>query len=184
MRKINNIIDRTLGFKDYAGMTADQMAKNLDGFFSDYEGSRYQLLDKIDLDILKKQKQKLKENKEEMQKAVYNNMAKNQMYANIKDQGEDLKRKVATLDSVAGTLQAIQAVGGILEQTNQILLEMKQMMATNSEMKDRLEAQAKREEQIRNDNLGAEEKNNEEIQKRLKKKFEEDRKKSKVKIKF
>lgn len=75
-----------------------------------------------------------------MQKSVYNNMAKNQMYANIKDQGEDLKRKINTLNNVDGTLQALQAIGGILEQTNQVLLEMKQMMATNSEMKDRLEA--------------------------------------------
>ena len=90
-----------------------------------------------------------------MQKSVYNNMAKNQMYANIKDQGEDLKRKINTLNNVDGTLQALQAIGGILEQTNQVLLEMKHMMATNSEMKDRLEAKIQKESEISKDNSEA-----------------------------
>ena len=131
------------------------MEENLNTFFSDYEGNRYKLLDKYDLNILKKQREKLRENEAEMQKSVYNNMAKNQMYANIKDQGEDLKRKIRTLDNVDGTLQAIQAVGGILEQTNQVLLEIKQMMATNAEMSDRLEAKAQKEAEISKDNAEA-----------------------------
>lgn len=118
--------------------------KEIRYFFSDYDGNKYKLFDKYDLDILKAQRKKLRENQQEMQKSVYNNMSKNQMYANIKDQGEALKRKVATLDSVAGTLQALQAIGGILEQTNEVLLEIKQMMATNAEMKDRIEAKVQK----------------------------------------
>ena len=153
--KINNLLDRTLGFKDYASMTTNQMEKKLDTFFSDYDGNKYKLFDKYDLDILKAQRKKLRENQQEMQKSVYNNMSKNQMYANIKDQGEALKRKVATLDSVAGTLQALQAIGGILEQTNEVLLEMKQMMATNAEMKDRVEAKVQKEAEINRDNSEA-----------------------------
>lgn len=153
--KINNLLDRTLGFKDYASMTANQMEKQLDTFFSDYDGNKYKLFDGYDLDILKAQRKKLRENQQEMQKSVYNNMSKNQMYANIKDQGEALKRKVATLDSVAGTLQALQAIGGILEQTNEVLLEMKQMMATNAEMKDRVEAKFQKEAEISRDNSEA-----------------------------
>ena len=155
LKKINNLLDRTLGFKDYASMTANQMEKKLDTFFSDYDGNKYKLFDKYDLDILKAQRKKLRENQQEMQKSVYNNMSKNQMYANIKDQGEALKRKVATLDSVAGTLQALQAIGGILEQTNEVLLEMKQMMATNAEMKDRVEAKVQKEAEISRDNSEA-----------------------------
>lgn len=155
LKKINNLLDRTLGFKDYASMTANQMEKKLDTFFSDYDGNKYKLFDKYDLDILKDQRKKLRENQQEMQKSVYNNMSKNQMYANIKDQGEALKRKVATLDSVAGTLQALQAIGGILEQTNEVLLEMKQMMATNAEMKDRVEAKVQKEAEISRDNSEA-----------------------------
>lgn len=155
LKKINNLLDRTLGFKDYASMTASQMEKRLDTFFSDYDGNKYKLFDKYDLDVLKAQRKKLKENQQEMQKSVYNNMSKNQMYANIKDQGEALKKKVATLDSVAGTLQALQAIGGILEQTNEVLLEMKQMMATNAEMKDRVEAKAQKEAEISRDNSEA-----------------------------
>ena len=155
LKKINNLLDRTLGFKDYASMTANQMEKKLDTFFSDYDGNKYKLFDKYDLDVLKAQRKKLKENQQEMQKSVYNNMSKNQMYANIKDQGEALKRKVATLDSVAGTLQALQAIGGILEQTNEVLLEMKQMMATNAEMKDRVEAKVQKEAEISRDNSEA-----------------------------
>ena len=153
--KINNLLDRTLGFKDYASMTANQMEKQLDTFFSDYDGNKYKLFDGYDLDILKAQRKKLRENQQEMQKSVYNNMSKNQMYANIKDQGEALKRKVATLDSVAGTLQALQAIGGILEQTNEVLLEIKQMMATNAEMKDRIEAKVQKEAEISRDNSEA-----------------------------
>ena len=152
LKKINNLLDRTLGFKDYASMTANQMEKKLDTFFSDYDGNKYKLFDKYDLDVLKAQRKKLRENQQEMQKSVYNNMSKNQMYANIKDQGEALKTKVATLDSVAGTLQALQAIGGILEQTNEVLLEMKQMMATNAEMKDRVEAKVQKEAEISRDN--------------------------------
>ena len=152
LKKINNLLDRTLGFKDYASMTANQMEKKLDTFFSDYDGNKYKLFDKYDLDILKAQRKKLRENQQEMQKSVYNNMSKNQMYANIKDQGEALKRKISTLNNVSGTLQALQAIGGILEQTNQVLLEMKQMMATNSEMKDRLEAKIQKESEISKDN--------------------------------
>lgn len=155
LKKINNLLDRTLGFKDYASMTANQMEKKLDTFFSDYDRNKYKLFDKYDLDILKAQRKKLRENQQEMQKSVYNNMSKNQMYANIKDQGEALKRKVATLDSVAGTLQALQAIGGILEQTNEVLLEMKQMMATNAEMKDRVEAKVQKEAEISRDNSEA-----------------------------
>ncbi|PIM92321.1 hypothetical protein CI111_00875 [Fusobacterium animalis] len=155
LKKINNLLDRTLGFKDYASMTANQMEKKLDTFFSDYDGNKYKLFDKYDLDVLKAQRKKLRENQQEMQKSVYNNMSKNQMYANIKDQGEALKRKVATLDSVAGTLQALQAIGGILEQTNEVLLEMKQMMATNAEMKDRVEAKVQKEAEISRDNSEA-----------------------------
>ncbi|ALF17337.1 hypothetical protein [Fusobacterium animalis] len=155
LKKINNLLDRTLGFKDYASMTANQMEKKLDTFFSDYDGNKYKLFDKYDLDILKAQRKKLRENQQEMQKSVYNNMSKNQMYANIKDQGEALKRKLATLDSVAGTLQALQAIGGILEQTNEVLLEIKQMMATNAEMKDRIEAKVQKEAEISRDNSEA-----------------------------
>ena len=155
IKNINNILDRTLGFKDYATMTGKQMEKSLDTFFSDYDGHGYKLLDSFDLNILKNQRKKLRENEAEMQKSVYNNMAKNQMYANIKDQGEDLKRKINTLNNVDGTLQALQAIGGILEQTNQVLLEMKQMMATNSEMKDRLEAKIQKEGEISKDNSEA-----------------------------
>lgn len=155
LKKINNLLDRTLGFKDYASMTANQMEKKLDTFFSDYDGNKYKLFDKYDLDILKAQRKKLRENQQEMQKSVYNNMSKNQMYVNIKDQGEALKRKVATLDSVAGTLQALQAIGGILEQTNEVLLEIKQMMATNAEMKDRIEAKVQKEAEISRDNSEA-----------------------------
>lgn len=155
LKKINNLLDRTLGFKDYASMTANQMEKKLDTFFSDYDGNKYKLFDGYDLDILKAQRKKLRENQQEMQKSVYNNMSKNQMYANIKDQGEALKRKVATLDSVAGTLQALQAIGGILEQTNEVLLEIKQMMATNAEMKDRIEAKVQKEAEISRDNSEA-----------------------------
>ena len=184
LNKINNLLDRTLGFKDYASMTASQMEKRLDTFFSDYDGNKYKLFDKYDLDVLKAQRKKLRENQQEMQKSVYNNMSKNQMYANIKDQGEALKRKVATLDSVAGTLQALQAIGGILEQTNEVLLEMKQMMATNAEMKDRVEAKAQKEAEISRDN-------SEEFQKEADKKWKEeqeqarkDAKKAKFKINF
>lgn len=184
LKKINNLLERTLGFKDYASMTANQMEKKLDTFFSDYDGNKYKLFDKYDLDILKAQRKKLRENQQEMQKSVYNNMSKNQMYANIKDQGEALKRKVATLDSVAGTLQALQAIGGILEQTNEVLLEMKQMMATNAEMKDRIEAKVQKEEEIRNDNLDAAEKEDEMIRKKLLEENEKDRKKSNFKISF
>lgn len=155
LKKINNLLERTLGFKDYASMTTNQMEKKLDTFFSDYDGNKYKLFDKYDLDILKAQRKKLRENQQEMQKSVYNNMSKNQMYANIKDQGEALKRKVATLDSVAGTLQALQAIGGILEQTNEVLLEIKQMMATNAEMKDRIEAKVQKEAEISRDNSEA-----------------------------
>ena len=155
LKKINNLLERTLGFKDYASMTANQMEKKLDTFFSDYDENKYKLFDKYDLDILKAQRKKLRENQQEMQKSVYNNMSKNQMYANIKDQGEALKRKVATLDSVAGTLQALQAIGGILEQTNEVLLEIKQMMATNAEMKDRIEAKVQKEAEISRDNSEA-----------------------------
>ena len=155
LKKINNLLDRTLGFKDYASMTANQMEKKLDTFFSDYDGNKYKLFDKYDLDILKAQRKKLREKQQEMQKSVYNNMSKNEMYANIKDQGEALKRKVATLDSVAGTLQALQAIGGILEQTNEVLLEIKQMMATNAEMKDRIEAKVQKEAEISRDNSEA-----------------------------
>lgn len=155
LKKINNLLERTLGFKDYASMTANQMEKKLDTFFSDYDGNKYKLFDKYDLDILKAQRKKLRENQQEMQKSVYNNMSKNQMYANIKDQGEALKRKVATLDSVAGTLQALQAIGGILEQTNEVLLEIKEMMATNAEMKDRIEAKVQKEAEISRDNSEA-----------------------------
>ena len=155
LKKINNLLERTLGFKDYASMTANQMEKKLDTFFSDYDENKYKLFDKYDLDILKDQRKKLRENQQEMQKSVYNNMSKNQMYANIKDQGEALKRKVATLDSVAGTLQALQAIGGILEQTNEVLLEMKQMIATNAEMKDRVEAKVQKEAEISRDNSEA-----------------------------
>lgn len=155
LKKINNLLERTLGFKDYASMTANQMEKKLDTFFSDYDENKYKLFDKYDLDILKDQRKKLRENQQEMQKSVYNNMSKNQMYANIKDQGEALKRKVATLDSVAGTLQALQAIGGILEQTNEVLLEIKQMMATNAEMKDRIEAKVQKEAEISRDNSEA-----------------------------
>lgn len=184
LKKINNLLERTLGFKDYASMTANQMEKKLDTFFSDYDGNKYKLFDKYDLDILKAQRKKLRENQQEMQKSVYNNMSKNQMYANIKDQGEALKKKVATLDSVAGTLQALQAIGGILEQTNEVLLEMKQMMATNAEMKDRIEAKVQKEEEIRNDNLDAAEKEDEMIRKKLLEENEKDRKKSNFKISF
>ena len=155
LKKINNLLERTLGFKDYASMTANQMEKKLDTFFSDYDENKYKLFDKYDLDILKDQRKKLRENQQEMQKSVYNNMSKNQMYANIKDQGEALKRKVATLDSVAGTLQALQAIGGILEQTNEVLLEMKQMMANNAKMKDRVEAKVQKEAEISRDNSEA-----------------------------
>lgn len=176
IRKINNLLDRTLGFKDYASMTANQMEKKLDTFFSDYDGNKYKLFDKYDLDILKAQRKKLRENQQEMQKSVYNNMSKNQMYANIKDQGEALKRKVATLDSVAGTLQALQAIGGILEQTNEVLLEMKQMMATNAEMKDRVEAKVQKEAEINRDNSEAFQK---EADKKWKEAQEEARKNSK-----
>ena len=183
-RKINNLIDRTLGFKDYASMTANQMEKNLDSFFSDYDGNRYKIFDKIDLDILKKQRKRLREEQTEMQKAVYNNMTKNNMYANIKDQGDALKRKVNTLNNVAGTLQAIQAVGGILEQTNQILLEMKQMMATNAEMKDRLQAKVDKEKEITEDNIDAQDKVDEAIRGRVKDKFKKDAKKSDFTIHF
>lgn len=174
--KINNLLDRTLGFKDYASMTANQMEKQLDTFFSDYDGNKYKLFDGYDLDILKAQRKKLRENQQEMQKSVYNNMSKNQMYANIKDQGEALKRKVATLDSVAGTLQALQAIGGILEQTNEVLLEMKQMMATNAEMKDRVEAKVQKEAEINRDNSEAFQK---EADEKWKKAQEEARKNSK-----
>ena len=176
LKKINNLLERTLGFKDYASMTANQMEKKLDTFFSDYDENKYKLFDKYDLDILKAQRKKLRENQQEMQKSVYNNMSKNQMYANIKDQGEALKRKVATLDSVAGTLQALQAIGGILEQTNEVLLEMKQMMATNAEMKDRVEAKAQKEAEISRDNSEAFQK---EADKKWKEAQEEARKNSK-----
>ena len=182
--KINQILDRTLGFKDYANTTATAMGKNLDSFFSDYHGSRYQMFNKYDLDILKEQRNKLRENQTEMQKAVYNNMAKNQMYANINDQGQELKRKVSTLNNVAGTLQAIQAIGGILEQTNVILLETKQMIATNMEMKDRIEAQARKEAEIQDDNAEAEAKETEEILKKVREEEKRDKKKSNFKIKF
>lgn len=176
LKKINNLLERTLGFKDYASMTANQMEKKLDTFFSDYDENKYKLFDKYDLDILKDQRKKLRENQQEMQKSVYNNMSKNQMYANIKDQGEALKRKVATLDSVAGTLQALQAIGGILEQTNEVLLEIKQMMATNAEMKDRIEAKVQKEAEINRDNSEAFQK---EADKKWKEAQEEARKNSK-----
>lgn len=97
LKTLNNLVDRTLGFKDYATMTGKQMEENLNTFFSDYEGNHYKLLDKFDLNILKNQREKLRQNEAEMQKSVYNNMAKNQMYANIKDQGADLKRKINVL---------------------------------------------------------------------------------------
>ena len=58
LKKINNLLDRTLGFKDYASMTANQMEKKLDTFFSDYDGNKYKLFDKYDLDILKAQRKK------------------------------------------------------------------------------------------------------------------------------
>ena len=176
LKKINNLLERTLGFKDYASITANQMEKKLDTFFSDYDGNKYKLFDKYDLDILKAQRKKLRENQQEMQKSVYNNMSKNQMYANIKDQGEALKRKVATLDSVAGTLQALQAIGGILEQTNEVLLEIKQMMATNAEIKDKIEAKAQKEAEISRDNSEAFQK---EADEKWKKAQEEARKNSK-----
>lgn len=176
LKRLNNLLDRTLGFKDYATMTGRQMEKNLDSFFSDYEGHGYKLLDNFDLNVLKNQRKKLRENEVEMQKSVYNNMAKNQMFANIKDQGEDLKRKINTLNNVDGTLQALQAIGGILEQTNQVLLEMKQMMAINSEMKDRLEAKVQKESEISKDNSEAFQK---EADAKWKKAQEEARKNSK-----
>lgn len=176
LKRLNNLLDRTLGFKDYATMTGRQMEKNLDSFFSDYEGHGYKLLDNFDLNVLKNQRKKLRENEAEMQKSVYNNMAKNQMFANIKDQGEDLKRKINTLNNVDGTLQALQAIGGILEQTNQVLLEMKQMMAINSEMKDRLEAKVQKESEISKDNSEAFQK---EADAKWKKAQEEARKNSK-----
>lgn len=184
LKKINNLLDRTLGFKDYASMTANQMEKKLDTFFSDYDGNKYKLFDKYDLDILKAQRKKLRENQQEMQKSVYNNMSKNQMYANIKDQGEALKRKVATLDSVAGTLQALQAIGGILEQTNEVLLEMKQMMATNAEMKDRVEAKAQKEAEISRDNSEAFQKEADKKWKEEQEQARKDAKKAKFKINF
>ena len=182
--KINNLLDRTLGFKDYASMTANQMEKQLDTFFSDYDGNKYKLFDGYDLDILKAQRKKLRENQQEMQKSVYNNMSKNQMYANIKDQGEALKRKVATLDSVAGTLQALQAIGGILEQTNEVLLEMKQMMATNAEMKDRVEAKVQKEAEINRDNSEAFQKEADKKWKEEQEQARKDAKKAKFKINF
>lgn len=184
LKKINNLLDRTLGFKDYASMTANQMEKKLDTFFSDYDGNKYKLFDGYDLDILKAQRKKLRENQQEMQKSVYNNMSKNQMYANIKDQGEALKRKVATLDSVAGTLQALQAIGGILEQTNEVLLEMKQMMATNAEMKDRVEAKAQKEAEISRDNSEAFQKEADKKWKEEQEQARKDAKKAKFKINF
>ena len=184
LKKINNLLDRTLGFKDYASMTANQMEKQLDTFFSDYDGNKYKLFDGYDLDILKAQRKKLRENQQEMQKSVYNNMSKNQMYANIKDQGEALKRKVATLDSVAGTLQALQAIGGILEQTNEVLLEMKQMMATNAEMKDRVEAKVQKEAEINRDNSEAFQKEADEKWKEAQEEARKDAKKAKFKINF
>ncbi|MDY2573192.1 MAG: hypothetical protein SOW67_03855 [Fusobacterium necrophorum] len=182
--KINQILDRTLGFKDYVNTTATTMGKNLDSFFSEYNGSHYQIFDKYDLDVLKEQRKKLREHQTEMQKAVYNNMAKNEMYANINDQGQELKRKINTLNNVAGTLQAIQAIGGILEQTNVILLETKQMIATNMEMKDRIEAQVRKEAEIQNDNAEAEAKETEEILKKVREEEKRDKKKSNFKIKF
>ena len=182
--KINNLLDRTLGFKDYASMTANQMEKQLDTFFSDYDENKYKLFDGYDLDILKAQRKKLRENQQEMQKSVYNNMSKNQMYANIKDQGEALKRKVATLDSVAGTLQALQAIGGILEQTNEVLLEMKQMMATNAEMKDRVEAKVQKEAEINRDNSEAFQKEADKKWKEEQEQARKDAKKAKFKINF
>ncbi|WP_338949460.1 hypothetical protein KSU05_07090 [Fusobacterium nucleatum] len=182
--KINNLLDRTLGFKDYASMTANQMEKQLDTFFSDYDGNKYKLFDGYDLDILKAQRKKLRENQQEMQKSLYNNMSKNQMYANIKDQGEALKRKVATLDSVAGTLQALQAIGGILEQTNEVLLEMKQMMATNAEMKDRVEAKVQKEAEINRDNSEAFQKEADKKWKEEQEQARKDAKKAKFKINF
>ena len=181
LKRLNNLLDRTLGFKDYATMTGRQMEKNLDSFFSDYEGHGYKLLDNFDLNVLKNQRKKLRENEVEMQKSVYNNMAKNQMFANIKDQGEDLKRKINTLNNVDGTLQALQAIGGILEQTNQVLLEMKQMMAINSEMKDRLEAKVQKESEISKDNSEAFQK---EADAKWKKAQEEARKNSKKESKI
>lgn len=184
LKKINNLLDRTLGFKDYASMTASQMEKRLDTFFSDYDGNKYKLFDKYDLDILKAQRKKLRENQQEMQKSVYNNMSKNQMYANIKDQGEALKRKVATLDSVAGTLQALQAIGGILEQTNEVLLEIKQMMATNAEMKDRIEAKVQKEAEINRDNSEAFQKEADKKWKEEQEQARKDAKKAKFKINF
>ena len=184
LKKINNLLDRTLGFKDYASMTANQMEKQLDTFFSDYDGNKYKLFDGYDLDILKAQRKKLRENQQEMQKSVYNNMSKNQMYANIKDQGEALKRKVATLDSVAGTLQALQAIGGILEQTNEVLLEMKQMMATNAEMKDRVEAKVQKEAEINRDNSEAFQKEADKKWKEEQEQARKDAKKAKFKINF
>jgi len=36
----------------------------------------------------------------------------------------DLKRKINTLNNVDGTLQALQAIGGILEQTNQVFIQL------------------------------------------------------------
>lgn len=186
LRSLNNLVDRTVGFKDYATMTTKEMEKELDGFFSEYEKNpeKYKIIDKVDIQTLKNQRKKLRENQGSMQKAIYNNMAKNQMYASIKDQGEDLKRKINTLNNVEGTLQAIQAVGGLLEQTNQILLETKQMIATNSEMRDRIEAKAEKEEQVKNDNLDAAEKENEDIRNKVKNDYESGRKKSKFKISF
>ncbi|CAL7887241.1 hypothetical protein [Fusobacterium necrophorum] len=182
--KINQILDRTLGFKDYVNTTATTMGKNLDSFFSEYNGSHYQIFDKYDLDVLKEQRKKLREHQTEMQKSVYNNMAKNEMYANINDQGQELKRKINTLNNVAGTLQAIQAIGGILEQTNMILLETKQMIATNMEMKDRIEAQVRKEAEIQNDNAEAEAKETEEILKKVREEEKRDKKKANFKIKF
>ena len=111
-------------------------------------------------------------------------MAKNQMYANIKDQGADLKRKINTLNNVEGTLQAIQALGGILEQTNQVLLEMKQMMATNSEMKDRLEAKIQKENEITKDNSEAFQKDADEKWKKAQEETRKNSKKTNFKINF
>lgn len=182
--KINDLLERTLGFKDYANTTARDMEKKLDTFFSDYGGNLYKIYDKVDIDVLKRQREKLREQQNEMQKAVYNNMAKNQMYSNINDQGEELKRKVNTLNNVTGTLQAIQAIGGILEQTNSILLETKQMLATNMEMKDRIEAQVKKEEEIAYDNKEAIKREEEVYLKEYKSKKKNEVKKTKFKIAF
>ncbi len=184
IRKINQLLERTLGFKDYANMTVSQMEKSLDAFFSDYDGNIYKVFDHLDLDILKRQRIKLRENQAEMQKTVYNNMAKNQMYANINDQGEELKRKVNTLNNVTGTLQALQAIGGILEQTNSILLETKQMIATNMEMKDRVEAEYKKENEINSDNRDAFLREEEVYKKKVIEKNKEEAKKAKFSISF